>query len=133
MDQNPLAVIVRSRGQGSLTLDVKDAHVDTACLGVTPAQVPGRHHQRRLIPENLAQLMQLTAQVSECLPIGRVWPEQAGDPLAGLGRPGMRDQKPDEGNRARRTYPHAGPVVGDYLLPQHRNLQHLNAASSGPG
>ena len=42
--------VVPGRGgrDGRLPLDVEDAQVDPAGLGVAPAQVPGRHDQRRL-------------------------------------------------------------------------------------
>ena len=70
--------------QGGLPLGVEDAQVDPARPGVGPAQIPGCHDQRRVIPQYLPQIVQLTAQVGQRLGVRRVRPEQAGDPLSGL-------------------------------------------------
>jgi len=40
-----LSGVVLNLLQGSFPLDAKDAQVNTARLGVTPAQILGRHHQ----------------------------------------------------------------------------------------
>ena len=93
-----LVIAGRGRRQRRLALDVEDAQVDAAGLGVAPAQVRGRHDQRRLVAQDLAQLMQLAAQVGQRLRIGRLRPEQPGDPLPGLRRPGVHDQERDQGN-----------------------------------
>ena len=117
-------------GQGGLPLEVKDAHVDSARRGVLPAQVPGGHQEGRLVTQDLTQLMQFTAQVGQRLRFGRVRPEQTGDTLPGLGRPGVQGQEADQGSRSRRSGPDsAGPIVSDGLFPEQRHLEHLNAAS----
>ena len=128
--EDPLAVTGRSSRQGSLALDVEGAHVDASHLAVAPAQIPGRHHERRLISQNVTQVVQLAAQVGQRLCIRRIRPEQSGDALPRLGRPGMEGQKGDQRNRPRRAHPDAaGPVVGDCLLPQQSHVQHFDAAS----
>ena len=133
MQQDPVVVTGRRRGQGSLPLDVEDAHVDAARPRVTPAQIPGRHDERRLVAKHLAQVVQFAAQVGQRLRVGGLGPEQAGDPLPGLRGPGVHDQERDQDNRARRPGPDAaGPVVGDCLLPQERHMQHVNALPPEP-
>jgi hypothetical protein len=93
MRQNPLAVARSGGRQGSHPLEAEDARVDTAGRGVQPAQIRGRHGERRLASQNLPQMMQLPAQVGQRLRARRVRPEQPGDPLPRLRRSGMRDQK----------------------------------------
>jgi len=133
MQQDSVVITGRRRRQGSLPLDIEDAHVDPACLHVTPAQIPGRHHQRRLVAQNPAQVVQLAAQVGQRLGIRGLGPEQARDPLPGLRGPGMHDQEGDQDNSARRPGPDAsGPVVGDCLLPQERHMQHVDLFSCSP-
>src|ERR1039457_1524157 len=128
--EDPLAVTGRRCRQGSIPLDVEDAHVDATRLAVVPAQTPGRHHESRLIYKNVTQVMQLPAQVGQRLCVRRIRPEQSGDALPRLGGSGMDSQKGDQGDRPRRTYPDAaGPVVGDCLLPQQSHVQHFDAAS----
>ena len=127
MRQDPLVVTGRRGGQGRLPSGVKDAQVDAARVGVTPAQIRWRYHQRRLVVQQLAQLVQLAAQVGQGLGISRVRPEQAGNPLPGLWRSSMDGQEGDQGNGPRRTHPDAGPGTGDGLLPQQRHTQHGNA------
>jgi len=82
--EGPVVVTARRRRQGGLALDVEDAQVDPASPGVAPAQVGRGHHERRLIRQDLPQLVQFPAQVGQGLRVGRVRPEQAGDPLPGL-------------------------------------------------
>jgi hypothetical protein len=128
--EDPLAVTSCSCRQGSRALDVERAHVDASHLAVAPAQIPGRHHQRRLISHNVTQVVQLAAQVGQRLCIRRIRPEQSGDALPRLGGSGMEGQKGDQGDRPRRAHPDAaGPVVGDCLLPQQSHLQHFGATS----
>jgi len=115
MQEDPLVIADRFRRQGGFALDVKDAQVDPARRGVTPAQIRGGHHERRLVGQDLAQLVQFPAQVGQSLRVGRVRPEQAGDPLPGLGRPGVRGQEGDQGDRPRGVRATAG--AGDGLLP----------------
>jgi len=128
--EDTLAVTGRRSRQGSLPLDFEDAYVNATRLAVAPAQIPGRHHERKLISQNVTQVMQLPAQVGQRLCVRRIRPEQSGDPLPRLRRPGMDGQERDQGNRPRRTHPDAArPVVGDCLLPQQSHVQHFDAAS----
>jgi hypothetical protein len=121
MDQEPV-VITGLRRQRRPSLTVEDAQVDIARARVAPAQIPLRHHQRRLVAQDLAQVVQLTAQVRQGLGIGGVGPEQAGDPLPGLRGSGVQGQERDQGDRARRPDLDAsGPVVDECLLPQERH------------
>ena len=70
-----------------------------------------------LVSQNLAQVVQLAAQVGQRLRIGGLGPEQAGDPLPGLRGPGMRDEECDQDDSAGRPGPDAAaPVVSDGLL-----------------
>jgi hypothetical protein len=83
--QDPVAVPGGRGGQGRLPRTVENAHVDTACPGVVPAQVPGCHDQRGLVSQHLTQVVQLTAQVGARLRVTGFRPEQARD-----ARPGLR-------------------------------------------
>jgi hypothetical protein len=67
--QNPIAVTGCIRRQGRRPLDIEDAQVDAARLAVAPAQVPGRHDQRIVIAQNMSEVMQFAAQVSQRLRI----------------------------------------------------------------
>ena len=67
--KNTIVISSRGRRLGRLALDVEGAHVDVARPRVAPAQIPGRHDERRLIAQDLAKLMQLTAQVGQRLPV----------------------------------------------------------------
>ena len=84
MPENPLVIVGRRRRQGSPALKVEDAGVDTARLGIAPAQIPGGHQQRGLRAQHLTQMMQLAAQIGQRLRLCRVGPQQARDPLPGL-------------------------------------------------
>ena len=100
MQENAIFISSRGRRLGRLVPVDEGAHIDVARLRVAPAQIPGRHDERRLITQDLAELVQLTPQVGQRLPVCRVRPEQAGDALAGLGRASVEDQEGNEGNRA---------------------------------
>ena len=131
MPQDPVVITGSRRRHGSLSLSTEDAHVDAARLGVTPAQIPGRHHERWLVPQDLAQVVQFAAQVGQRLRIRGLGPEQAGDPLPGLCGSGVHDQECDQDDNARRPAPDAsGPVISDCLLPQERHMQHVDPSSS---
>ena len=127
MHHDRVVITGRRRRHGSLSLIVKDAHVDAARIRVTPAQIPGRHHQRSLVAQDLAQVMQFAAQVCQRLRIRGVRPQQAGDPVPGLRGSGTHRQESDQGDRARRPDLHAsGPAIDDCLLPQERHMQHVD-------
>jgi hypothetical protein len=111
----------------------KDAQVDTAGVGVTPAQVPGGHDQRAVVAQDLPQVMQLAAQVRQRLRARRFWPERPRDPLPRLRHPGMSSQERDESNRPRRTRRDVDPVFGDGLFPQEGHVQHGEEASRASG
>ena len=98
MRHDPLAVTGCRGGQGRLALDVERAHVDADHLAVAPAQIPGRHHESRLIGQNVTQVVQLATQVGQRLGIRRIRPEQSGDVLPRLGGSGMESQKGNQGN-----------------------------------
>jgi hypothetical protein len=53
-----------------------------ARLVVTPAQIAGRHDERRLVSQKLTQLVQLPAQISQRLCACRIRPEQPRDTAA---------------------------------------------------
>ena len=82
------------------------------CRGVTPAQIPRRHHQRPLVPEDAAQLVQLAPQVGQRLRAGGVRPEQrrrcaAGSAAPPRARRGRRPARPSATNQTgRRRWPH---------------------------
>jgi hypothetical protein len=78
-------------------------------------------------------MMQLAAQVRQCLRVRRLRPEHPRDALPGLRRPGVGSQECDESNRARRTCLNAGPVLGDGLFPQEGYVQHVDEASRASG
>jgi hypothetical protein len=123
--QHPVVIAGGGRRQGGLPLGIEDAHVNAARPGVAPAQIPGRHHERTLLAQDPAQVVQLAAQVGQRLPIGGLGPEQAGDPLPGLGRPGVHGQVGDKDKRSRRPDADIGALaVGDRLPPQERHAQH---------
>ena len=87
-------------------------------LRVTPAQALGVTMSEGSSPQNLAQVVQFAAQVRQCLRIGGLGPEQAGDTLPGLRGSGVHDQECDQDDNARRPGPDAsGPVISDCLLP----------------
>src|SRR5262245_20178707 len=120
----------RPGGQCCDPLFVEDAQVNAARSAVAPAQVARGHDQRRLIADHLAEVVQLAAQVRQSLAIGRIGPEQSGDPLPRLRRSSMSCQETEQRDRARRPDPHAGgPLIGNCLFPQHANVQHMTQAS----
>ena len=97
----------------------KRPQVDPAARRVLPAQVAGSDDQGRIVIQDLAQVVHLAAQVGQRLRVGRVRPEQPGDPLPGLRRPGPQRQEGDQGDGARRRPPDVvGLVAGDGLLTQ---------------
>ena len=93
MHQAPLVITGRCRRHGRRPPGVKDAQVDAARPGVTPAKIRRRHHERLLVAQQLPQLVQFAAQVGQGLRVSRVRPEQAGDPLPGLGDPAWTAKK----------------------------------------
>ena len=127
MPQDPVVIIGSRRRQGRFALSIEDAHVDAACLRVTPAQFPRTHHERWLVPQDLAQVVEFAAQVGQCLRIRGLGPKQATDTLPGLRGSGVQDQECDQGDNARRPVPDAtDPVVSDCLLAQERHVQHID-------
>ena len=76
-------------------------------------------------------MMQFAAQVCQRLCIRGVGPEQASDPLPGLRGSGPHRQESDQGDSARRPDLDASrPVVDDCLLPQERQMQHVDPLPS---
>ena len=131
MPQDPVVITGSRRRQGRFAPTIEDAHVDAARLRVTPAQIPGRHHERWVVSQDLAQVVQFAAQVGQCLRIRGLGPEQAGDTLPGLRGSGVDDQECDQDDNARRPGPDAsGPVISDGLLAQERHMQHVDPSSS---
>ena len=126
MRQDPRVITGCCRRQRSLPLTLENAQVDAARLGVAPAQIPGRHHERALVSKYLTQVMQFAAQIGQRLRVRRVRPEHPGDALPGLRRPGMGSQKRDQGYRVRRTHLNGSLVAGDGLLPQQGHVQHVD-------
>jgi len=100
MQQDSVVVPGCRRRSGRLSLRVENAHVDAAGPGVAPAQIPRRHHERRLVSQQLAQVVQFAAQVGQRLGIGGFGPEQAGDPRPDLRGPGVDDEEGDQDNSA---------------------------------
>jgi hypothetical protein len=82
--QYSFGIVVRGGGDGGRPLTVEDAHVDATARGVLPAQILRGHHERRIVPEHLTQVVQLAAQVGERLRITGLRPEQARDAVSGL-------------------------------------------------
>ena len=82
--QHPLVIAGRGRRHGRLPLDIEDAQVNPAGLGVLPAQLPGGHDEGALVPQDMAQVVQFAAQIGQGLRVRRVRPEQPGNPLPGL-------------------------------------------------
>jgi hypothetical protein len=61
-----------------------------------------RLHKAFRIGQRLAQLVEQVAQVGESLGFARVWPEEEGEMVAGLGRIAMQYKIRQEGLRASR-------------------------------
>jgi hypothetical protein len=129
MGDDLIAIVGRRRSQGSLALGLEDPQVDAARLPVAPAQVPGRHDQRRLACQDLTQVMQFAAKVGQCLGVRRLRPERAGDPQPGLTGLRVEHQIGEQSYRARRAQPSACHVVRDCLFSQYGHVQHLSAPS----
>jgi hypothetical protein len=116
-------------GQGDSPLRLESAQIHLAGIGVAPAEVSRGDDERRLIAEHLPEVVQLPAQVGQRLRVGRLRPEQPRDALPGLRRPGVADQERDQGGGPGRRCPGRRPAVGDGLLPQEGQVQHVGAAS----
>ena len=80
----PLLIAGSGGRHGRLPLDIEDAQVNAAGLGVLPAQLPGGHDEGALVPQDVAQVVQFAAQIGQGLRVRRVRPEQPGNPLPGL-------------------------------------------------
>ena len=73
-----MLVAGRQRPQCQLPLTLENAHVDATGLPVSPHQ-PGRlNDERRVVPKEHAEMMQLASQVRPRLLLGGVGPESGG-------------------------------------------------------
>ena len=101
------------------------AEVHPAGVAVAPGEVGGGHHQRVVVRQRPAQLVELAAQVGEGLLLGGGGPERRGDPHPRLRYPGVPGQQRHERDRARRARADlTGRVVDDGALSQQGDLQH---------
>ena len=63
MPQHRLVILGVSRGPGLFAPGLENPDVNAARVRIAPAQVPRRHDQGSVIPQNLAHLVQFAAQV----------------------------------------------------------------------
>ena len=71
--------------QCQLPFTVEHAHVDAARRPVSPHQSGRLNDERRVIPKEHAEVVQLSSQVRPRLPLGRIGPEGGGQELPRLG------------------------------------------------
>jgi hypothetical protein len=76
--------------QCQLLFTVEHAHVDAARRPVSPHQSGRLNDERRVIPKEHAEVVQLSSQVRPRLPLGRIGPEGSGVAEAGVRQRGRR-------------------------------------------
>ena len=98
MLKHRVLVAGRQRLQCQLPLTEEHAHVHAARWPLSPHQCGLLNDERRVVPEQHAQMMQLPSQIRARLLLGRIGPEDASQALARLRYVGVYKQ----GSRATR-------------------------------